>query len=229
MPEEKDVSSERVQNLPSALAELQKRVVKAEATIEQKEEENAELKEQLKQFEKRWIEYEKKMKSMEEMWQKQMASLQMSLAAARKSLSAENAGGQLARREVASFSYELEDATSMGTRTPRTPGASTPLKYSSSLSEANGSLTSVSNLMREFDQRRQTFDNDARALVEVKTGQSANTNSIEELRKLKHRFEGWKSDYKVRLKETKTRLHKVGNSELDKRKRWWGKLSSRAL
>ncbi|XP_020223619.1 myosin-2 isoform X2 [Cajanus cajan] len=229
LPEEKDVSSERVQNLPSALAELQKRVVKAEATIEQKEEENAELKEQLKQFEKRWIEYEKKMKSMEEMWQKQMASLQMSLAAARKSLSAENAGGQLARREVASFSYESEDATTMGTRTPRTPGASTPLKYSSSLSEANGSLTSVSNLMREFDQRRQTFDNDARALVEVKTGQSANTNSIEELRKLKHRFEGWKSDYKVRLKETKTRLHKVGNSELDKRKRWWGKLSSRAL
>ena len=71
------MSSERVQNLPSALAELQRRVIKAEATIEQKEGENAELKDQLKQFESRWIEYEKKMKSMEEMWQKQMASLQV--------------------------------------------------------------------------------------------------------------------------------------------------------
>lgn len=49
----------------------------AEATIGQKEEENAELKDQLKQFERRWIEYEKKMKSMEDMWQKQMASLQV--------------------------------------------------------------------------------------------------------------------------------------------------------
>ena len=72
------MSKERAQNLPSALAELQRRVVKAEATLEQKEEENAELREQLKQFERRWIEYENKMKSMEEMWQKQMASLQVS-------------------------------------------------------------------------------------------------------------------------------------------------------
>lgn len=71
------MSGERGQNLPSALAELQRRVIKAEATIEQKEEENAELKEQLKQFERRWIEYEKRMKSMEDMWQKQMASLQV--------------------------------------------------------------------------------------------------------------------------------------------------------
>ncbi|XP_027343633.1 myosin-2 isoform X2 [Abrus precatorius] len=233
MPEVKDVSNERVQNLPSALAELQRRVVKAEATIEQKEEENAELKEQLKQFERRWIEYEKKMKSMEEMWQKQMASLQTSLAAARKSLASENASGQPARHDAATpFGYDSEDATSMGSRTP---GASTPLKYSSSLSEAgvgrdaNGSLTSVSNLMKEFEQRRHAFDDDARALVEVKTGQSANTNSVEELRKLKHRFEGWKKEYKARLRETKARIHKLGNSEMDKsRRKWWGKLSSRA-
>lgn len=67
-----------VQNLPSALAELQKRVYKAEAIVEQKEEENTELWEQLKQSERKRIEYELKMKSMEETWQKQMASLQVS-------------------------------------------------------------------------------------------------------------------------------------------------------
>lgn len=60
------------------MEELQRRVVKAEATIQQKEQESTELRERLKQFEKRWIEYETKMKTMEEMWQKQMASLQVS-------------------------------------------------------------------------------------------------------------------------------------------------------
>lgn len=73
-----EASKEKVQKLPSALAELQKRVLKAEATIEQKDEENTALREQLKQTETKWSEYETKMKSMEEMWQKQMASLQVS-------------------------------------------------------------------------------------------------------------------------------------------------------
>lgn len=64
--------------MPSALAELQKRVYKVEAIVEQKEEENTELREQLKQSERKRVEYETKMKSMEEAWQKQMASLQVS-------------------------------------------------------------------------------------------------------------------------------------------------------
>lgn len=67
---------EQVRRMP--LKELQQRVMKAEETIEQKEEENAALREQLQQFETRWLDYEAKMKSMEETWQKQMASLQVS-------------------------------------------------------------------------------------------------------------------------------------------------------
>ena len=70
---------QQVLNLPSALLEFQRRTVKAEMTLEQKEEENNALREQLKQSETRWTEYEMKMKSMEEVWQKQMASLQVSL------------------------------------------------------------------------------------------------------------------------------------------------------
>lgn len=66
------------QDLPSDLAELQRRVLQAEATLERKEEENAELQEQLQQFETRWSEYEAKMKSMQDVWQNQMASLQVS-------------------------------------------------------------------------------------------------------------------------------------------------------
>ena len=72
------MSKEPVQNLLSALAELQRQVDKADAIVEQKEEEYIELREQLKQSERKRIEYETKMKSMEEAWQKQMASLQVS-------------------------------------------------------------------------------------------------------------------------------------------------------
>lgn len=50
----------------------------AETTLEEKEKENAALKEQVNQLESRWSDYEARMRSMEEMWQKQMASLQVS-------------------------------------------------------------------------------------------------------------------------------------------------------
>uniref|UniRef100_A0A6N2MHE8 Myosin motor domain-containing protein n=1 Tax=Salix viminalis TaxID=40686 RepID=A0A6N2MHE8_SALVM len=74
--EVKVIPQEQIDIQTSILAELQKRVVKAEATIGQKEEENAALQEQLQQYEKRWSDYEGKMKAMEEMWQMQMLSLQ---------------------------------------------------------------------------------------------------------------------------------------------------------
>ncbi|KAL2327728.1 hypothetical protein Fmac_021155 [Flemingia macrophylla] len=227
--EMKDLSKEPVQNLLSALAELQRQVDRADAIVEQKEGENTALREQLKQSERKRIEYETKMKSMEEAWQKQMASLQMSLVAARKSLAPENAAVQPVRRDfVLPHGYDSEDATSMGSRTP---GGSTP-KFSGSLSvsdagrQVNGTLTTVGNLMKEFEQQRHNFDDEVKALNEVKPGQAANTNSVEELRKLKQKFEGWKKQYKVRLRDTKAKLYK---SDTEKSRRtWWGKLSSRS-
>lgn len=160
----------------------------------------------------------------------------MSLAAAKKSLASDNTTGNPGRHEVASpRCYDSEDVNSF---ISRTPGGSTPIKFSSSLSvsesgaagrDANGTLALVSNLMREFDQRRQTFDGDVKALLEVRSGQPDILNPDEELRNLKHRFEGWKKEYKFRLRETKSRLHKQGNSEVDKsRRKWWSKLSSKA-
>ncbi|KAK7405181.1 hypothetical protein VNO78_06380 [Psophocarpus tetragonolobus] len=228
IPEVKDLSKEPVHNLLSAIAELQRQVDKADAIGEQKEEENIELKEQLKQSEKKRIEYEAKMKSMEEAWQKQMASLQMSLVAARKSLAPENAAVQPVRHDFGvPRGYDSEDAASMGSRTPgSTPMLSGSLSASDAGRQANGTLTTVGNLMKEFEQRRHTFDDEVKALSDIKPGQSANTNSVEELRKLKQRFEGWKNQYKVRLREAKARLSK---SDAEKSRRsWWGKLSSKA-
>lgn len=152
--------------------------------------------------------------------------MQTSLAAARKSLASDNTAGQPGRLGGASSPrYDSEEATSLGSRTP---GAGTPINGVGR--EANGSLNALSNLMKEFEQRRHNFDDDAKALVEVKPGQSgAILNPEDELRKLKHRFELWKKEYKARLRETKTKLHKIWHSEEEKRRRkWWGKISSRA-
>ncbi|KGN59875.1 myosin-2 [Cucumis sativus] len=223
---------ERAQSLPTSLTELQKRVVEAEATIEKKEGENAALREQVKQFESRRLEYEAKMKSMEDMWQKQMASLQMSLAAAKKTLAAENAAppGRVDAGNSPPHYYDSEDMTSMGSRTP---GGTTPTK-ASGISEGgtgremNGTVVAVNNLVKEFEQRKTAFDDDAKALIEAKSGSDANPD--EEYRKIKARFEAWKKEYKARLRETKAKVHhKHGHFEVDRlRRKWWGKFSSKA-
>ncbi|XVF70406.1 hypothetical protein PTKIN_Ptkin11bG0159000 [Pterospermum kingtungense] len=229
--EAKDMPYEQpVQVLPSVMAELQRRVLKAEATLGQKEQENTTLREQLQQSEARWLEYEAKMKSMEEMWQKQMASLQTSLAAARKSLAADSGVGQLGRVEMVSpRCYDYEDNVSMESRTP---GGSTPVLFSSAMPDVvGGRENGLNNLVKEFELRKQTFDDDAKSLIDIRGAQPAsNMNPDDELRRLKQRFETWKKDYKMRLKETKARLHKRVHPESDKaRRKWWGKkLVSRA-
>ncbi|XP_030549734.1 myosin-2 [Rhodamnia argentea] len=219
----------QIEVMPAVLAELQKRALKAESTLKQKEEENAALREELQQFETKWSDYEARMKSMEETWQKQMASLQMSLVAARKSLTTDDNGGPPRRPDVALSprDYDSEDTTSMGSRTP---GGSIPVKVSNAITDGragrdtNGTLNAVSDLIKEFEIRKQTFDDDARSLAEVRSELAPNTSPDEELRKLKVRFESWKKEYKVRLRETKVRLRKLGHFDADKgRRKWWGR------
>ncbi|CAK7327540.1 unnamed protein product [Dovyalis caffra] len=226
--EVKVIPQEQVDIQTSILAELQKRVAKAEATIVQKEEENAALQEQLQQYEKRWSDYEAKMKAMEEMWQMQMASLQTSLAAARKSLATDNTVGQPGKLDSSTSPcyYDSEDNVSPESRTP---GGNTPNIFANALPdlrvgrENNGPVQVVNNLAKEFDLQRQSFDDDAKSIVGVRAGQSAsNMNPDEELRRLKLRFETWKKGYKVRLRDAKTRLHKLGHGEVDRnRRKWW--------
>ncbi|KAE8692300.1 Myosin-2 [Hibiscus syriacus] len=222
---------QQIQVLPSVMAELKRRVLKAEETSRQKEQENATLLEQLQKSEARWLDYEAKMKTMEEMWQKQMASLQRSLTAARKSLAANSAAGQPGRVDVLSpRCYDSQDNVSMGSRTT---GGNTPILFSNAMPDVvggreNGSLNELGNLLKEFEQRKQTFDADAKSLIDIKMPQPG-SNTNDELRRLKCRFKTWKKDYKLRLKETKARLHKRGHPESDKaRRKWWGKLGSKA-
>ncbi|XP_073282890.1 myosin-2-like [Primulina huaijiensis] len=180
----------------------------AEVTLGRKENEIEVLRAQVQQFEARWSEYDGKMKSMEEMWQTQISSLQMNLAAAKKSLNSDNTSGQ-----------------PMGIQNP---GGNIHIKsYNNGVEaracrEMNGGLNAIIPLVEEFDQRKIVFEDEALAIVEGKSGQSHSVNPVEEVQKLKQRFEAWKKGYKVQLSEAKTKAHKLGLAEAEKnRRKWW--------
>ncbi|KAG5077339.1 hypothetical protein JHK82_056034 [Glycine max] len=204
----------------SFLAELQRRVLKAEASLREKEEENDILHQRLQQYENRWSEYELKMKSMEEVWQKQMRSLQSSLSIAKKSLamddSERNSDASVNASDDRDFSWDV------GTNHRR--------QESNGARSMSAGLSVISRLAEEFEQRSQVFGDDAKFLVEVKSGQvEASLNPDRELRRLKQMFEAWKKDYGARLRETKVILHKLGSEDgsIEKvKKSWWGRRNS---
>ncbi|XP_050118693.1 myosin-1 [Malus sylvestris] len=205
----------------SFLAELQRRVLKAEAALREKEEENDILHQRLQQYESRWSEYELKMKSMEEVWQKQMRSLQSSLSIAKKSLAIDDSG----RNSDASVNASDDRDQSWDT------GSNHRGQDSNGVRPLSAGLSVISRLTEEFDQRSQVFGDDAKFLVEVKSGKvEASLNPDQELRRLKQMFEAWKKDYGARLRETKLIMHKIGNEEggsADRvKKKWWGRRNS---
>lgn len=76
--------------------------------------------------------------------------------------------------------------------------------------------------MKEFEQRKQTFDNEAKAIIEVKSGHTISGNPDEDFRSLKNKFETWMKDYKARLREAKTKLQKLPSAEKRRRNLWCG-------
>ncbi|XP_027362944.1 myosin-1 [Abrus precatorius] len=204
----------------SFLAELQRRVLKAEASLREKEEENDILQQRLQQYESRWSEYELKMKSMEEVWQKQMRSLQSSLSIAKKSLamddSERNSDASVNASDERDYSWDV--------------GSNHRRQESNGTRSMSAGLSVISRLAEEFEQRSQVFGDDAKFLVEVKSGQvEASLNPDRELRRLKQMFEAWKKDYGARLRETKVILHKLGSEDgsIEKvKKKWWGRRNS---
>jgi myosin V len=199
----------------SVLAELQRRILKAEATVREKDEENEMLHQRLQQYENRWSEYEQKMKSMEEMWQKQMRSLQSSLSVAKKSLALD----ETPRMSDSSVDQSWEsNGNHLGNGSqlvPRTIGR-----------EMNAGHSVINHLEEEFNQRSQVFADDVNFLVEVKSGQADVSLSPDmELRKLKQNFDSWKKDFGGRIRETKVILNKLGNSTDSSpnsvKRKWW--------
>jgi myosin V len=200
----------------SVLAELQRRILKAEATVREKEEENEMLHQRLQQYENRWLEYEQKMKSMEEMWQKQMRSLQSSLSVAKKSLALD----ETPRMSDSSVDQIWEsNGNHLGNGSQLVPRTIIGR-------EMNAGHSVINRLEEEFNQRSQVFADDVNFLVEVKSGEAdASLNPDMELRRLKQNFDSWKKDFGGRIRETKVVLNKLGNSADSSpnsvKRKWW--------
>ncbi|MQL72214.1 hypothetical protein Taro_004528 [Colocasia esculenta] len=217
--------SDQVLVKASVLAELQRRVLKAEAGLREKEEENDMLHQRLHQYESRWSEYEQKMRSMEEVWQKQMRSLQSSISIAKKSLAIDD----MERRSDASADHSFDSSSNHVGFRPHENNGAQPVSRTMDREMSIG-LNVISRLAEEFEQRAQVFADDTKFLIEVKSGQTeADLNPDRELRRLKQAFEAWKKDFGGRIRETKVILHKLGTEDTsaDKTKRkWWGRLNS---
>ncbi|CAK9208721.1 unnamed protein product [Sphagnum troendelagicum] len=230
--------------------ELQGRAVMAEKAVREKEEDNAMLRQRLQHYEARWLEYEAKTSSMEEMWQKQMTSLQLSLAAAKRSLAADapllhtpknksealnvhNGAGRhhtCVSRHLLAHDEDGFDWDNKMTVTNKSPELISKCHHQGPEciygAEVDAGCAVVGHLVREFDHRTQVFNDDADFLVEVKSGVTeASLNPEEELRKLKARFDTWKKDFKERMRDTRLVLQKLCNLEANERtkKKWWVK------
>lgn len=141
--------------------------------------------------------------------------MQTSLAASKKSLLSENTTSQ--PTSPSPYRHDSGESIPVGSQTP---GRSTPTRFSSSgsdfrpVQETNGGLNTVNNLVKEFEQQKQHFDREAKTIVDLNSTQSPSSNQNEELRRLKFKFEAWKKEYKVKLREAK-----VEKSVW----KWWGK------
>ncbi|KAM3408668.1 hypothetical protein ACQJBY_001630 [Aegilops geniculata] len=225
----KEADGDQILIKASFLAELQRRILRAEATVREKDEENEMLHQRLQQYENRWLEYEQKMKAMEEMWQKQMRSLQSSLSVAKKSLALD----ETPRMSDSSVEQSWEsNGNHVG------GGSSQQLAVAPRITgrEMNASMSVIGRLAEELEQRSQVFADDAKFLVEVKSGQAdASLNPDVELRRLKQNFDSWKKDFGSRIRETKVILNKLasgggggGNesSPNSAKRKWWGRLNT---
>ncbi|KAL5231801.1 hypothetical protein ABZP36_030577 [Zizania latifolia] len=216
----KEAEGDQILIKASFLAELQRRILKAEATVREKDEENDMLHQRLQQYENRWSEYEQKMKAMEEMWQKQMRSLQSSLSVAKKSLALDEMPWMSDSSVDQSCESNSNHIGSTSQLVPRTIGQ-----------EMNASLSVISRLAEEFEQRSQVLADDAKFLVEVKSGQAdASLNPDMELQRLKQNFDSWKKDFGLCIRETKVILNKLGSgnesSPNSVKRKWWGRLNT---
>ncbi|XP_052200750.1 myosin-2-like [Diospyros lotus] len=219
-----------VQVSPAAIADLQGRIRRMETELGQKEVENAALRLQLQQYDKKWLQYDEKMKSMEKLWQDQLTSLQMSLAAARKTLltgCTTDYSGKLDPFPIY-HCYGADDTSPLGARATDRITASdiSNLLCDAEPQQTNCRLDNETTELTE-QERKKVFCNNPRTGDKLKSVHLTSSTSMrpnDGFRKLKLKFEAWKKDYRIRLKETKEKLHDLDNSETKKnRRKWWGR------
>ncbi|KAL1537760.1 myosin-1-like [Salvia divinorum] len=211
--------------LSLSFTELQKRLVIAERDLAKKERENAELREQLQQYEAKLLEYESKMRSTEETRNNQVASSQMSLVAARKRTSSQKSSTKSEKSsdvESPRF-YDCEDAS------PMNSSAGSLVKFSSKSTTAStcgdkGGLELAVPLANELEQKKHKFDDEAQAIIKLKSLNTPWLSPRDELHNLKNRLSAWKTGFKGRVKDENTKSQKSGEADGNKARRKWTSL-----
>ena len=120
-----------------------------------------------------------------------MRSLQSSLSIAKKSLaiddSERNSDTSVNASDERDYSWDV--------------GGNHRRQESNGARSTSAGLSVISRLAEEFEHRSQVFGDDAKFLVEVKSGQvEASLNPDQELRRLKQMFEAWKKDFGTKNK-----------------------------
>lgn len=148
----------------------------------------------------------------------------MSLVAARKSISTDKTIGQpekLPDGESPRF-FDCEDSSSgalvpAGSAHGRVPNTDTT---AAACGDSSCGLELAVPLSKEFDQKKHKFDDEARAIAKLKSLNIPWVTGGDELLSLKHRFAAWKTDFKGKLKDAKSKVQKPGYDAEKIRRKW---------
>lgn len=140
--------------------------------------------------------------------------MQISLASARKSLASDDC--MIRKNEKYEFSTSNNNKKEAMSAEITNPADGIGMGRDSKVSN-----NAVNHVAREYEQRKRCFEDDIQCLIQYSY---VNANPDEELQKLRNQFKLWKREYKVRLRETKSTIHKNAITEAEKsKKNWWGK------
>ncbi|KAL0363316.1 UNVERIFIED_CONTAM: Myosin-3 [Sesamum calycinum] len=198
---------DRIQVPYRVLIDLQKQVLRSEAKVREKKEENIALKLRLQEMEKKWQQYEERMKCMEKSWQDQFTYIQKCLAAAKN-----NPAPGSRRMQCNSSQRHYDQNYDTSTIVSGLPNG--------------GSLDfSMHSIIHyQVDQHDLAYSEDCTEIGHEQV--CSKLHPQDELRKLKHKFKTWKRDYKNKLREAQAAFKKLRNSETGRsQKNWWGRLS----
>ncbi|KAK4347091.1 hypothetical protein RND71_033430 [Anisodus tanguticus] len=206
----------------SVLLDLQRHILRTEAALERKKEENAALRLHIQHYNKKWNQYESKMKAMEKMWQDQLTSIQISLAAEREKHDDEKTKGELRLLILQDQDRNVDDGFQRTTSLRRSA-----LNLSNEVHDTQPQPSGRSNPENQCNNNHHVMDmvNHYQNIVvhdKCKSGEEASTlRPNDDLQKLKVRFEAWKKDYKNKLREAKATIKQLGNSERGKGSKIW--------
>ncbi|CAN4078215.1 unnamed protein product [Withania somnifera] len=217
-----DDNKEQETKVPlSVLLDLQRHILKKEAALERKKEENAALRLHIQHYEKKWNQYESKMKAMEKMWQDQLTSIQISLAAEREKHDDEKTRGELRLLILQDQDENVHNEFAMATSLRRS-ALNLPVEVHDTQPQPIGR----SNPKNQYNNYHvMDMVNHYQNFVDHDGCKSGDESSIlrpnDELQKLKIRFEAWKKDYKNKFREAKATIKQLGHSERGKGSKIW--------